>query len=101
MDTPSVLYIRELPGGGFVAIEGLPGEGHGYRGMLMVERRSDAGRRLGHIPPVVVQTEGHTQGSVFRELLPIADSNVAVATAIRRWQASRAANAWPEESGSV
>ena len=91
MDTPAVLYTRELPGGGFVAIEGQPDSAETYRGVLWVERRTDPGRRLGHIPPVVVEAAGATQGNVFEKLLAIADSNVAVASAIRRWQVERMA----------
>jgi len=91
MDTPAILYTRELPGGGFVTIEGQPAGAETYRGVLWVERRTDPGRRLGHIPPVVVEAAGATQGNVFKQLLEIANSNVAVASAIRRWQIQRQA----------
>ena len=63
----SVLYIRELPGGGFVCVEGWPdADGVPYHGTLLVERRSDPGRRTGHAPPAVVETDGASQGEVPR-----------------------------------
>jgi hypothetical protein len=83
----SVLYIRELPGGGFVCVEGWPeAEGRPYHGMLVVERRSDPGRRAGHPPPAVVEADGPSQREVFDRLVSIASSNVAVAAALLRWQ---------------
>lgn len=86
--TRAVLYVRELPGGGFVSIEGeAVQQGHGYLGALRVERRSAADRRDGHPPPIVLQTAGATQGEVFGRLITVADSNVEVAAAMLRWQA--------------
>ena len=84
--TRAVLYIRELPGGGFVSIEGEP-EGPGYLGALRVERRCEADRRDGHPPPVVLETSAPTQAEVFDRLVSVANSNVAVASALLRWQA--------------
>ena len=86
--TRAVLYIRELPGGGFVFIEGeaVP-EGSGYLAALRVERRSTADRRDGHVPPVVLETAGGSQGEVFEQLVGVANSNVEVAAALLRWQA--------------
>jgi hypothetical protein len=86
----AVLYIRELPGGGFVSIEGHPAHGGPpYRATLCVERRSDPDRRDGHEPPVVLSADGDSQSEAFDRLLAIANSNVAVATALLRWQADR------------
>lgn len=89
--TRAVLYIRELPGGGFVSIEGetVP-DGIGYLAALRVERRSTADRRDGHVPPVVLETAGQSQGEAFDQLVDVANSNVAVASALLRWQAERA-----------
>ena len=87
---PALLYIRELPGGGYVTIEGQPThEGVPYYGVLHVERRSDPDRRAGHEPPVIVEAEGRTQDEVLDRLLAIANSNVAVAAALLRWSAAR------------
>lgn len=86
----AVLYIRELPGGGFVSIEGrTPGNGTPCQGALFVERRSDPERRIGHEPPAVIETAGDSQSAVFTELVEVANSNVAIAAALLRWQAGR------------
>ena len=87
---PALLYIRELPGGGYVTIEGQPAtEGAPYHAVLAVERRSDPDRRAGHEPPVVVETEAATQDEVLDRLVAIANSNVNVAAALLRWTAAR------------
>jgi hypothetical protein len=85
----AVLYTRELPGGGYVAIEALPAEGAKYRARISVERRTDPARRVGHLPPVIAEAEGASRTSVFNELYRIASDNVAVARGILRWQADR------------
>ena len=89
---PALLYIRELPGGGYVTIEGQPAAGEKgapYHGALAVERRSDPDRRAGHEPPIIVEAEAPTQDEVLDRLLAIANSNVAVAAALLRWTAGR------------
>lgn len=89
---PALLYIRELPGGGYVTIEGQPAAGEDgapYHGALAIERRSDPDRRAGHEPPVIVEAEAPTQDEVLDRLLAIANSNVAVAAALLRWTAGR------------
>jgi hypothetical protein len=85
----AVLYTRELPGGGYVAIEALPADGAKYRARISVERRTDPARRVGHLPPVIAEAEGPSRTSVFNELYRIASDNVAVARGILRWQADR------------
>lgn len=95
MRARAVLYIRDLPGGGFVSIEGESNDrGVGYVGALRVERRSEADRRDGHPPPVVLETAAPTQAEVFDRLVTIANSNVAVAAALLRWQAEHGADGW-------
>ncbi|MFN2566674.1 MAG: hypothetical protein ABR499_16890 [Gemmatimonadaceae bacterium] len=51
----SQLYHRELPGGGYVAIEmivdGAAGDGAAELERIAVERRGDENRRFGHQPP--------------------------------------------------
>ena len=89
---PDVLYVRELPGGGYVAIEGQPvPDGIPFHAALSVERRSDPERRSGHAPPIVLEADGATPNEVFDRLIDVANSNVAVATALLRWQAARSA----------
>lgn len=88
-DDRAVLYLRQLPGGGYVSIEGYGDGSAPYWGGLCVERRSIADRRDGHPPPVVLETTGPSQEAVFDLLIRVADNNVAVASALRRWQAGR------------
>ncbi|HEY0972211.1 MAG TPA: hypothetical protein VGE02_14680 [Gemmatimonadales bacterium] len=88
--TRAVLYIRDLPGGGFVSIEGESDQrGMGYVGALRVERRSECDRRDGHLPPIVLEATAPTQVEVFDRLVVVANSNVAVAAALLRWQAGQ------------
>lgn len=95
-----VLYVRELPGGGFVTIEGQPvPDGNPFHGALTVERRSDPERRSGHVPPIVLEAEGATPDEVLDRLVEVANNNVAVATALLRWQAGRAPGPGDGESG--
>ncbi|MGH7663219.1 MAG: hypothetical protein ACRENI_02820 [Gemmatimonadaceae bacterium] len=89
MDGSAVLYTRELPGGGYVAIEGEAATDAVFRARVSVERRADPLRRSGHPPPVIAESEGATRAAVFNELYRIASDNVALASAILRWQSSR------------
>ena len=87
---PDVLYVRELPGGGFVTIEGQAApDGIPFHGALTVERRSDPERRSGHVPPIVLEADGASPDEVLDRLVEVANNNVAVATALLKWQASR------------
>lgn len=90
MASQPVLYTRELPGGGYVAIEAVPGSDVTYRAQVTVERRADPARRTGHTPPVIVELAGRNQSEVFSALHRIAADNVSVASAILRWQSARA-----------
>jgi len=78
------VYERQLPGGGFVSIEVTPTRNllglRKYHGDVVVERRTELERRRGHVAPVVAEVDAPTISSVFHELLPVAQSNVAVAT---------------------
>lgn len=85
------LYRRDLPGGGFVAID-IRGGGsllgdHVPRTCLYVERRSDPGRRLGHEPPVLAELAEDATAYDMNELYRLAADNVAIARAILVWQA--------------
>jgi hypothetical protein len=91
MSPDSRLYRRQLPGGGYVAIDSVTGiaESARIRAQLSVERRADLGRRVGHEPPVVAEAEAADVQHAFDKLYPIAVDNVEVARALRRWQARR------------
>ncbi len=99
MFSRAVLYSRDLPGGGYVAIDARPvehaagdaGAGAGSRpgplhsARLWVERRGDAARRAGHTPPVIASATAPDLEHAVAELRAIAADNVALAQAIRRW----------------
>ena len=87
MPTRAVLYSRELPGGGYVAIDARPAEAGEaeHRARLWVERRADPTRRAGHTPPVIAQAAAPDLEHALAELRAIAADNVALAQAIRHW----------------
>ncbi|MFL5562377.1 MAG: hypothetical protein ACJ79K_12965 [Gemmatimonadaceae bacterium] len=89
MPGQAVLFTRELPGGGYVAIESLPTEAGIHRARVSVERRTDPDRRLGHVPPIIVTLEGASPAELFEELYRIAVDNVEIARGIMKWQAAR------------
>lgn len=77
------IYLRVLPGGGFVAIEAvtrynLLGQRR-YHGHVIVERRAQQSRRLGHQPPAVAYAEGSSVATLLDKLFPITQSNAALA----------------------
>lgn len=78
------LFHRDLPGGGFVAIElgaGTPGAERRVR--LVVERRSDRRRRDGHRAPVILD-EPWNPDRGLGELYRIACDNVSIARGLLR-----------------
>ena len=93
------VYRRALPGGGYVAIDSSPdatGDSDSkpqVKAHVLVERRSDPGRRVGHAPPVVAETEAADVEQAVDALSEIADNNVEVARALQRWQARRSGEA--------
>jgi hypothetical protein len=78
-------YTRELPGGGFVAIDVTDlsslVRGPRYRATLMVERRA-SWRRSGHAAPVIAEAIGSSFGAVMDQLLPAAQCNPAIGAAL-------------------
>ena len=78
-------YTRELPGGGFVAIDVTPVtslfHGRRYHGTLIVERRA-GWRREGHSAPVIGEASGSTVEAVVQQLLPAAQYNPAIGAAL-------------------
>ena len=88
MTRPTILYRRDLPGGGYVLVEAeSPAEAHVQRAHVTVERRADPTRRDGHTPPVIASAEGESYTRVLQELYAIASDNVAIARHLLRWQA--------------
>jgi len=79
------LYERELPGGGYVAID-VSVEARGGDAVphtrVFVERRSEAVRRSGHVPPCIAEAEADDSTTAFSDLLRIARDNVAIARAL-------------------
>lgn len=78
------LFQRDLPGGGYVAIEltgDIPADVRLVR--VVVERRGDRSRREGHRPPVIIE-EAWKPENGFGDLYRIACDNVAVARGLLR-----------------
>lgn len=82
---PQRAYVRELPGGGFVAIDVAPVTSlfhrRHYHGTLMVERRA-SWRREGHTAPVIGEASGSSVEAVVEQLLPAAEWNPAIGAAL-------------------
>ena len=72
------VYTRELPGGGYVAIE-VKREPQTARIRLSVERRAKSERRDGHDPIVIAETDGDERSPGFAELYQMAADNAAIA----------------------
>lgn len=84
--TADRVYCRQLPGGGFVAIEikavrTLFGQRR-YRGEVVVEQRVEVERRRGHVAPAVASAERETVAAVIHELFPVAQSNTLLASSV-------------------
>jgi hypothetical protein len=78
------LFHRDLPGGGYVAIELSPAASTADRVVrVIVERRADRKRRVGHHPPVIIEEAWKPEGG-FGELYRIACDNVAIARSLLR-----------------
>lgn len=86
MDPIAVWYERELPGGGTVTVEQIPAPEPLLRARISVERRTAADRRDGHPAPIVAEAEGESRDALYEAMYRIAQSNVEVARALRRWQ---------------
>jgi hypothetical protein len=73
------LFHRDLPGGGYVAIEvGHAGTVTERMVRVVVERRSDRNRRAGHQPPVIHEEPWKAERGVG-DLYRVACDNVAIA----------------------
>ena len=81
------VYRRELPGGGYVAIDIKRGRARGAgadaaRCRVSVERRAKQDRRAGHEPVVIAEVDGDEQSPAFAEMYRIAADNAAIARAL-------------------
>ena len=77
------LFHRDLPGGGYVAIELLASAGADRTVRVVVERRGDRSRRQGHRAPVILEEVWRPERG-FGELYRIACDNVAIARGLLR-----------------
>ncbi len=75
------VYRRELPGGGYVAID-VRLEREVPRVRVSVERRARHERRDGHAPVVIAEADGDEKSPSFGELYRMAADNAAIARAI-------------------
>jgi hypothetical protein len=78
-------FRRELPGGGYVAIEvsstNRLWRHPVYEGKVIIERRAN-GRRSGHTPPVIATASGDDFEAVVSQLLPAAQCNATIGSAL-------------------
>ena len=77
------LFHRDLPGGGYVAIELVAAVNTDPVARVFVERRGARDRRHGHRPPVILEQAWKPERG-FGDLYRIACDNVAIARALLR-----------------
>ena len=75
------IYVRELPGGGYVKID-VVREREVPRTCVSVERRAKHERRPGHKPVVIAEAVGDERSSAFADLYRMAADNAAIARAM-------------------
>jgi hypothetical protein len=88
------LYHRPMPGGGYVDVEMdaehvSEGAAARIRGRVIMERRAELGRRVGHQPPVVAEMWGDDTDELMADLFRLACDNAALARSLMRWQSAR------------
>ena len=75
-----MLYHRDLPGGGYVAIQVDQPNAAKPVARVVVERRSDRARRDGHQPPVILERSwAKASDADFGDLYHLANDNVSIA----------------------
>jgi hypothetical protein len=77
----AAIYWRELPGGGYVAID-VRRERETPKSCVSVERRAKHERRGGHTPIVIAEADGDERSPAFGELYRLATDNAAIARAL-------------------
>ena len=90
-DSAAPIYRRDLPGGGYVAID-VKREPEVARTRVSVERRSLDERRDGHRPVVIAEVEGDERSPGFAELYRIAADNAAIARALLQIEGAQRAD---------
>ena len=76
-----LVYRRELPGGGYVAIN-VDGERGLARSRVSVERRAREARREGNSPVVIAEADGDDRSAAFGDRYRLAADNAAIARAL-------------------
>ena len=89
---PEPVYLRPMPGGGYVRVELLvsqPGDvaGERMRGRVVLERRMPAPATPDEEPVIVEEVEGDDANAVVAELFRIARDNAAIARRVLRHRA--------------
>jgi hypothetical protein len=92
--TRDARYHRPMPGGGWVKIEvevvqAADGSPPSSRGRLILERRADERRRIGHSAPVVADLAGEDADALLTDLFRLAHDNAALARGLMQWQLAR------------
>jgi len=90
-DGRALIYRRELPGGGYVAID-VERDREMIRTRVCVERRAAAERRDGHRPVVIAEAEGDERSPAFTGMYRIAADNAAIARAVLELQGPQRAD---------
>ena len=83
------LYLRPMPGGGYVRVELLVSDradvsGERRRGRVVIEPREASPRRDDAAPLVVEEVEGDDENAVVAECFRIARDNAAIARRVLR-----------------
>lgn len=76
-----LVYRRELPGGGYVAIN-VDAQRGLTRSRVCVERRAREARRDGHAPVIIAEADGDDRSPAFGDLYRLAADNAAIARAM-------------------
>src|ERR1044072_4592023 len=74
----AAIYWRELPGGGYVAID-VRREREIPKSCVSVERRAKHERRGGHQPVVIAEADGDERSPAFGDLYRMAADDAALA----------------------
>ncbi|HEY6826374.1 MAG TPA: hypothetical protein VI259_05935 [Gemmatimonadaceae bacterium] len=87
----AAIYWRELPGGGYVAID-VRRERETPKSCVSVERRAKHERRGGHTPVVIAEADGDERSPAFADLYRLAADNAAIARALLEIQGPQRAD---------
>ena len=87
----AAIYWRELPGGGYVAID-VRRERDTPKSCVSVERRAKHERRGGHTPVVIAEADGDERSPAFADLYRLAADNAAIARALLEIQGPQRAD---------